>query len=58
MTVSYSTIVDKKDHVQYLTVSKSYSDDCTALTEHIIVINEIYHGTMILYIAHYSLIQM
>ena len=27
-------IVDRKDHVQYLTVSKSYSDNCTcSLTE-------------------------
>ena len=28
------TIVDRRDHVQYLTVSKSYSDNCTSsLTE-------------------------
>ena len=27
-------IVDRRDHVQYLTVSKSYSDNCTcSLTE-------------------------
>ena len=42
MTVSYNTIVDRKDHEQYLTVYKSYSDDCTcSLTEHNIAINEI-----------------
>ena len=30
------TIVDRRDHVQYLTVSKSYSDNCTcSLTEQI-----------------------
>ena len=34
MITSCNTIVDKKDHVQYLTVSKSYSDNCTcSLTE-------------------------
>ena len=28
------TIVDRRDHVQHLTVSKSYSDNCTcSLTE-------------------------
>ena len=27
-------VVDRRDHVQYLTVSKSYSDNCTcSLTE-------------------------
>ena len=34
MITSCKTIVDRKDHVQYLTVSKSYSDNCTCyLTE-------------------------
>ena len=52
-------IVDRKDHVQYLTVSKTYSDDCTcSLTEKNVAINKIYHGAMILYIAHYRLVQM
>ena len=27
--ISCKTIVDRRDHVQYLTVSKSYSDNCT-----------------------------
>ena len=27
MIISCNTIVDRRDHVQYLTVSKSYSDD-------------------------------
>ena len=34
MIISYNTIVDRRHHVQYLTVSKSYSDNCTcSLTE-------------------------
>ena len=31
---NFNMVVDRKDHVQYLTVSKSYSDNCTcSLTE-------------------------
>ena len=34
MIISCNTIVDRRDHVQYLTVSNSYSDNCTcSLTE-------------------------
>ena len=34
MVKSCNTIVNRGDHVQYLTVSKSYSDNCTcSLTE-------------------------
>ena len=34
MIISCNTIVDMRDHIQYLTVSKSYSDNCTcSLTE-------------------------
>ena len=34
MIISCNTIVDRRNHVQYLTVSKSYSDNCTcSLTE-------------------------
>ena len=29
MIISCNMIVDRRDHVQYLTVSKSYSDNCT-----------------------------
>ena len=29
MIISCNTIVDKRDHVQYLTDSKNYSDNCT-----------------------------
>ena len=29
MIISCNTIVDRRDHVQYLTVSKNYSDKCT-----------------------------
>ena len=51
------TIVDRKDHIQYPTVSKSYSDDCTcSLTEQNIALNNLYYGSMILYIGHYRLI--
>ena len=58
MTLSCNTIFDRKDHVQYLTVSKSYSDDCTfSLTEQIIAIND-HLDAMILYIGHYSSIQI
>ena len=36
MMISCNTIVDRRDHVQYLTDSKSYSDNCTcSLTEQI-----------------------
>ena len=41
MTRSCSTIVDRKDHVQYLKVSKCYSDDCTcSLTERNIALSD------------------
>ena len=34
MIISCNTIVVRRDHVQYLAVSKSYSDNCTcSLTE-------------------------
>ena len=59
--VRCNMIVDRKDHVQYLTVSKSSSDDCTCSffkTEQNIAINNLYYGAMILYIVHYRLIQM
>ena len=29
MIICCNSIVDRRDHVQYLTVSKSYSDNCT-----------------------------
>ena len=38
---SCNTIVDRRDHVQYLTVSKSYSDNCTcSLTEQNTTLNK------------------
>ena len=59
MTSSCNFIVDRKDHVQYLTVSKSYSDNCTcSLTEQNIALNNLYHCQMILYMGHYMLIQI
>ena len=46
MTLNYNMIVDRKDQVQYLTVSKSYSDDYTcSLTEDNIALNNLYHLT-------------
>ena len=44
MTFRCDVIVDRKDHVQNLTVSKSYSDDCTcSLTEHNTALNDLYY---------------
>ena len=45
MIFSCNTIVDRGDHVQYLTVSKSYSDNCTcSLTEHNTTLKKLYYG--------------
>ena len=41
MILSCNTIVDRRDHVKYLTVSKSYSDNCTcSLTEQNTTLNK------------------
>ena len=38
-------VVDRRDHVQYLTVSKSYSDNCTcSLTEQYTTLTNLYYG--------------
>ena len=56
MTWSSNTFFDKKDHVQYLTVSKSYSDDCTcSLTKQNREIHDLCYGAMILYLADNTL---
>ena len=48
MIISCNTIVDRRDHVQYLTVSKSYSDNCTcSLTEQNITLKKLYYGLML-----------
>ena len=45
MKISYNMVVDRRDHVQYLTVSKSYSDNCTcSLTEQSITLTSLYYG--------------
>ena len=45
MIISYNTIVDRRDHVQYLTVSKSYSDNCAcSLTEQNTTLKNLYYG--------------
>ena len=45
MSLYNDTIVDMRDHVQYLTVSKSYSDNCTySLTEQNTTVNILYYG--------------
>ena len=42
MIISYDMVVDRRDHVQYLTVSKSYSGNCTcSLTEQNITLNNL-----------------
>ena len=53
MTSSCSTIVDRKDHVQYLQFQRAIPDDCTcSLTEQNIAIND-HNDAMILSIGHY-----
>ena len=51
MTLSCNTIVDRKDNVHYLTVSKSYSDECTCskTEQYRIALNDLYNGAMLLY---------
>ena len=45
MIISCNTIVNRRDHVQYLTVSKSYSDNCTcSLTGLNTTLNGLYYG--------------
>ena len=42
MIISCNTIVDRRDHVQYLTVSTSYSDNCIcSLTEQNITLKSV-----------------
>ena len=53
MTSSCCTIVDRKDHVQYLQFQRAIPDDCTcSLTEQNIAIND-HNNAMILFIGHY-----
>ena len=45
MIISCNTIVDRRYHVQYLTVSKRYSDNCTcSLTEQNTTLKSLYYG--------------
>ena len=45
MIIICNTIVDRRDDVQYLTVSKSYLDNCTcSLTEQNTSLMNLYHG--------------
>ena len=45
MIISCNMIVDRIDHVQYLTVSKSYSYNCTcSLTEQNTILKNLYYG--------------
>ena len=47
MIISCNKIVDKRDHVQYLTVSKSYSDNCTcSLTEQNTTLKNLCYGPL------------
>ena len=53
MTLSCCTIVDRKDHVQYLQFQRAIPDDCTcSLIEHNIAIND-HNDAMISSIGHY-----
>ena len=43
MIISCNTIVDRRDHVQYLKVSMSYSDNCTcSVTEQNTTLKNLY----------------
>ena len=58
MTFCCCTIVDWKDHVQYLQFQRAIPDNCTySLTEQNIAIND-HNDAMILYIGHYRSIQI
>ena len=39
-----NTIVDRRDHVQYLTVSKRYSDNCTCSLTEQNTLKNLYYG--------------
>ena len=50
MTLRCNMIVNRKGHIQYLPVSKSYSDYCAcSLPEQNISLNDLYYGPMILF---------
>ena len=52
MTSSCCTIVDRKDHVQYLQFQRAIPDECTcSLTEQNIALND-HNDAMILFIGH------
>ena len=45
MIISCNMNVDRRDHVQYLTVSKSYLDNCKcSLTEQNTALKNLYYG--------------
>ena len=45
MILSCYMNVDRRNHIQYLTVTKSYSDDSTySLTEQNTIFNSLYYG--------------
>ena len=49
-TLNWNMAVDKKDHVQYLTTTKGYSDDCTCSSpEQKIALNDLHSGSKILF---------
>ena len=44
MIINYNMVVIRRDQVQYLTVSKSYLDNCTcSLTEQNITLTNLYY---------------
>ena len=49
MIISYNTIVGRRDHVQYLPVSKSYSDNCTSSpTEQDTTLKNLYYDLILM----------
>ena len=51
MIISCNMVVDRGDHVQYLTVSKSYSDNCTCSpTEQNTTLTNLYYGLSHMYV--------
>ena len=57
MIISCNMIVDRRDHVQYLTISKSYSDSSTcSLTEQTSSVSTRFAKTSMIFSAIYKII--
>ena len=50
MTLDCNMIVDRTDHVQYLTTTNGYSDDCDSSSpEQVLVLKDLHYGSKILF---------